>query len=65
MTPDKASLITKEKQARQHYDRAMKALAAQGAEGGPEAARAELDEAKRNWEAARKRLEAFQAERSN
>jgi hypothetical protein len=65
MTPDKASLIAREKQAKQQYDRAIKAMAAQGAEGGPETARAELEEAKRNWEAARKRLEAFQAEGSS
>lgn len=65
MNPEEANLITKEKEAKQRFDRAMKAIAAQGAEGGPETARAELDEAKRIWEATRKRLEAFQAERSN
>lgn len=62
MTPDSASLLIQEKQARQRFDRALAALRAQDAETGPSAVQAEVEEARRSWEAARKRLDAFQAE---
>lgn len=65
MTPDKAALLAKEKQSRQRYDRAMAALRAQSQDESGAAVPAEVDEAKREWEAARKRLELFQAERSS
>lgn len=64
MTPEAASLIAKEKDARQRFDRAMAALRARTGGDAPEAVQAELDDAKRHWDAARKRLELFQAERS-
>lgn len=63
MSQDTAILISQEKQARQHLDRMMAAVKAHD-DSAPAAVQAELDEAKRQWEAARKRLEAFTAERS-
>lgn len=62
MSQDTAALIAQEKQARQHYDRLMAAGRAHD-DGSTAAIQAERDLAKREWEAARKRLEAFQAER--
>lgn len=62
MTPESASLLLQEKQARQRFDRALAALKAQNADTAPGAVQAEVEEAKRTWEAARKRLDAFQAE---
>lgn len=63
MSQDTAHFIAQEKQARQNLDRLMAAVSAHN-DGAPAAVQAELDEAKRQWEAARKSLEAFQAERS-
>lgn len=61
MSQDAATLITREKQARQHYDRLMAAGKSHD-DGGTAGIEAEWDLAKREWEAARKRLDAFQAE---
>lgn len=68
MTPDEANLMAQEKLAKQRYSRAMAALRAQSAAAVASqgsAVKAELDEAKREWESVRKRLELFQADRSS
>lgn len=64
MSTEAANLITQEKEARQRLDRLMAAVRSHD-DGSPEAVAAELDEAKRQWTAARKRLEAFQVEGSS
>ncbi len=68
MTSDEANLMAQEKLAKQRYSRAMAALRAQSAAAVASqgsAVKAELDEAKREWESVRKRLELFQADRSS
>ncbi len=65
MTPDGASLIAKEKESKKRYDRALAAMKSQTTVTDPTVVKAEVDEAKREWENARKRLELFQAERSS
>jgi hypothetical protein len=61
MSQDSASLIAQEKRARREYDRLMAAVKAHD-DSDPLVVRAELDQAKRDWEAARKSLDVFQGE---
>lgn len=64
MTPESAQLVAKEKEAKQRFDRALAAMRSQSGGDAASAVQAEVDEAKRIWEAAQKRLELFQAERA-
>lgn len=64
--PESAAFIEMEKKAKQRLDKAMTAWKAHsaGVAAVPETVAAELDQAKRDWEAARKSLEVFAANRS-
>lgn len=60
--PEHAVFVEKEKQAKQRYDRALQAFKAMRGDAPAHNIGTELEQAKQEWEAAHKKIEALRVE---